>query len=197
MDLIFFKSKNTTGPCRGEHFGETGRFDRGPTGNSFCCATCFSLPSMGEAQPSNSCQGPTYTWFPKTQLQGLQKTGPFNYKSTVRPTMEYASTSWDPYKTEDVNCLDNVQCRTAHCACNNYTEWVPGFVTVMVSSLGWEALQDRRKMHRLTMLYKIRHNGRYPAVRIHPPVKRQQHTRGTKAFRPIHQRYSVQDVVFP
>ena len=80
------------------------------------------------------------------------------YKSMVRPTMEYASTSWDPYKTEDVNCLDKVQRRTARYACNNYTERAPGCVTSMVSSLGWESLQDRRKMHRLTMLYKIRHN---------------------------------------
>ena len=80
------------------------------------------------------------------------------YKSMVRPTMEYASTFWDPYKTEDVNCLDKVQRRAARYACNNYTERNPGSVTAMVSSLGWESLQDRRKMHRLTMLYKIRHN---------------------------------------
>ena len=30
------------------------------------------------------------------------------YKSMVRPTMEFASISWDPYKT-DVNCLDKAQ----------------------------------------------------------------------------------------
>ena len=59
------------------------------------------------------------------------------YKSMVRPTMEYASTSWDPYKTEDVSCLDKVQRRVAHYACNNYTERTPGCVTAMVSSLGW------------------------------------------------------------
>ena len=76
----------------------------------------------------------------------------------VRQTMEYASTLWDPYKTEDVNCMDKVQRRAARYACNNYTERTPGCVTAMVSSLGWESLQDRRKMHRLTMLYKIRHN---------------------------------------
>ena len=33
-------------------------------------------PSMGEAHPSNSCQGLRYTWFPQAQLQGLQQTGP-------------------------------------------------------------------------------------------------------------------------
>ena len=46
------------------------------------------------------------------------------YKSMVRPTMEYASTSWDPYKTEDVNSLNKVR-RAARYACNNYTERTP------------------------------------------------------------------------
>ena len=36
-------------------------------------------PSMGEAHPSNSFQGLTYTWFLQAQLQGLQQTGPCNY----------------------------------------------------------------------------------------------------------------------
>ena len=39
----------------------------------------------------------------------------------VPPTMEYASSSWDPYKTEDANYLDKVQRRAARYACNNYT----------------------------------------------------------------------------
>ena len=32
------------------------------------------------------------------------------------------STSWDPYKVEDVNGLDKVQRRAARCVSNNYTE---------------------------------------------------------------------------
>ena len=80
------------------------------------------------------------------------------YKSMVRPTMEYASSSWDPYKTEDADYLDKVQRRAACYACNNYTEGTQGCVTAMVNSLGWETLQDRRKMQRLTMLFKIKHN---------------------------------------
>ena len=54
--------------------------------------------------------------------------------------------------------MAKVQRRAARYACNNYTERTPGCVTAMVSSQGWESLQDRRKMHRLTMLYKIKHN---------------------------------------
>ena len=80
------------------------------------------------------------------------------YKSMVRSTMEYASSSWDPYKTEDADYLDKVQHHTARYACNNYMERTQGCVTAMVKSLGWETLQERRKMQRLTMLFKIKHN---------------------------------------
>ena len=73
------------------------------------------------------------------------------YKSMVRPTIKYASSSWDPYKTEDADYLDKVQRRAARYACNNYTERTQGCVTAMVNSLGWETLQDRRKIQRLTM----------------------------------------------
>ena len=78
--------------------------------------------------------------------------------SEQKPTIEYASTFWDSYKTDDINCLYKVQCRVARYACNNYTERTPGCVTTMVSSLGCESLQDHQKMNRLTMLYKIKHN---------------------------------------
>ena len=80
------------------------------------------------------------------------------YKFMVRPTMEYASSSWDLYKTEDADYLDKVQRRAARYACNNFTERTQGCVTAMVNSLGWKTLQDRRKMQRLTMLFKIKHN---------------------------------------
>ena len=48
------------------------------------------------------------------------------YKSMVCLTMEYASSSWDPYKTEDADYLDKVQRCTARYACNNYTERTQG-----------------------------------------------------------------------
>ena len=76
----------------------------------------------------------------------------------ISPTMEYASSSLDPYKTEDADYLDKVQRRAARYACNNYTERTQGCVTVMFNSLGWETLQDCRKMQALTMLFKIKHN---------------------------------------
>ena len=68
------------------------------------------------------------------------------------------SSSWDPYKTEDADSLDKVQRRTARYACNNYMERTQGCVKAMFNSLGWETLHERRKMQRLTMLFKIKHN---------------------------------------
>ena len=39
------------------------------------------------------------------------------YKPMVRPTMKYASSSWDPNKTDDADYLDKVQRRAARYAC--------------------------------------------------------------------------------
>ena len=80
------------------------------------------------------------------------------YKTMVRPTMEYASSAWDPHKAEDINCLDKVNRRAARYVCNNYTERTPGCVQNMLSTLGWESLVDRRKILRLTMMFKITHH---------------------------------------
>ncbi|MCG7876680.1 MAG: reverse transcriptase domain-containing protein [Candidatus Thiodiazotropha endolucinida] len=79
------------------------------------------------------------------------------YKTMVRSSMEYAATVWDPYKVEDINRLDKVQRRAARFVCNNYTDRTPGCVTAMVNKLGWDDLQDRRRVLRLTMLFKITH----------------------------------------
>ena len=79
------------------------------------------------------------------------------YTSMVRPTLEYASSAWDPYTTEDINRLDKVQRRAARFVANNSTDRTPGCVTAMVNSLGWETLTQRRLHHRLIMMYKTIH----------------------------------------
>lgn len=76
------------------------------------------------------------------------------YHSMVRPTLEYASAAWDPYKSEDINRLDKVQRRGARYVHNNYRDRNPGCVTNMIHELGWETLQQCRKHHRLTIMYK-------------------------------------------
>ena len=79
------------------------------------------------------------------------------YTTMVRPRLEYSSTVWDPHLTSDVHTLEQVQRRAARFVHRNYTQRTPGCVTNMVQSLGWESLQQRRYMDRLSMLFKIQH----------------------------------------
>ncbi|KAK7088841.1 hypothetical protein V1264_024395 [Littorina saxatilis] len=79
------------------------------------------------------------------------------YTTMVRPTLEYASTVWDPRQENDKQALEMVQRRAARYAHNNYFEKTPGVVTNMLNNLGWETLEKRRENNRLMMLYKIKH----------------------------------------
>ena len=67
------------------------------------------------------------------------------YNSMVRPTVKYASHLG--IQTEDVNCLDKDQRRTASYGCDNYTERTQKCVTAMASSLGFKSLQGCRSNH--------------------------------------------------
>jgi hypothetical protein len=95
------------------------------------------------------------------------------YTSMVRPTMEYASSVWDPTNRKKIGNLEKVQKRAARFVFNNYTDRTPGGVTKMVKSLKWEKLEERRKSNRLCMLYKIKNglididSNQYIQVRIY------------------------------
>ena len=79
------------------------------------------------------------------------------YTALMRPTLEYASHAWDPSTSEDVTKLEKVQRQAARFVHNNFYDRTPGCVSKMVSDLGWESLQHRRRVDRLTTLYKIQH----------------------------------------
>ena len=74
----------------------------------------------------------------------------------VRPILEYAYTVWDPYKEGQIRKIENVQRRSARFVLNRYKQTTS--VTNLLSHLGWTSLQSRRKIARLTMLYKILNN---------------------------------------
>ena len=75
------------------------------------------------------------------------------YKVIIRPSIEYASSVWDPYKKGQINKLEMIQRRSARFVRNNYHN--RSSVTDMIAKLNWRSLEDRRKETRLTMLYKI------------------------------------------
>ena len=79
------------------------------------------------------------------------------HRILVNETLEYASPAWDPSTSEDVTKLEKVQRQAACFVHNNYYDRTPGCVSKMVSDLGWESLQHRRRVDRLTTLYKIQH----------------------------------------
>ena len=58
------------------------------------------------------------------------------YCTLVRPTLEYASAVWDPFRTTDINRLEQVQRRAARFVHRNYWERLPGGVSHMVKELG-------------------------------------------------------------
>ena len=81
-----------------------------------------------------------------------------SYTAIVRPTIEYAAIVWDPTSQSKIKVLENIQRRSALFVTNNYTDRTPGCVTNMITSLGWQSLEQRRHNSRLCMLYKIQHN---------------------------------------
>ena len=73
----------------------------------------------------------------------------------VRPTLEYASTVWDPYHQTHIQALEGVQRRAARFVKGNFYDRSPGCVTSMLRDLEWEPLATRRQNSRLVMMYKI------------------------------------------
>ena len=78
------------------------------------------------------------------------------YKLLVRLRLEYCSSIWDPYHQEYKNKLESVQRRAARFVCNDLRR--QSHVSDMLRDLNWKTLEDRRKISRLTLLYKSVHN---------------------------------------
>ena len=97
------------------------------------------------------------------------------YKSIVRPSMEYASAAWDPYRQVDIDALEMVQRRGARYVTHTYHRTAS--VTELMERLGWVQLNERRKQARLAMLYKI-HKDKVlidAATRLQPPRRVSRH----------------------
>ena len=75
------------------------------------------------------------------------------FTTFVRPTVEYASTSWDPHTQRNVQKVEQVQRSAARFVMGNFNRF--SSVTSMLKELNWPSLQERRQQSRLIMMYKI------------------------------------------
>ena len=72
-----------------------------------------------------------------------------------RPIVEHAATAWAPSTDKATDKIDMVQRRAARFVKNDYGR--TSSVTEMMSNLGWDTLQKRRDLVRLSMMYRIVH----------------------------------------
>ncbi len=75
------------------------------------------------------------------------------YRALVRVKLEYACSVWDPYLTKDKDLLENIQRRVARFVKQD-CRWSSS-VTNMLTSLGWDLLETRRREARLGLIDRI------------------------------------------
>ena len=78
------------------------------------------------------------------------------YMTLVRPTLEYASSSWNPYTDSDVKRLEQIQKNAARFVCYNYN--ITKRTSSLVTSLGWDTLEYRRLFNQSVLFYKFHNN---------------------------------------
>ncbi len=121
------------------------------------------------------------------------------YKALVRPVLEYASPVWDPVTTTCIDSLEKIQRRAARWAMQDYKR--TSSVEAMLQELDWPSLQERRKVARLTSLYKYR-NGLLHIDTHHPPTidcqKKSRRQTNSQAYDvPSHRTQYRQGTFFP
>jgi len=74
------------------------------------------------------------------------------YTILVRPTLEYASSVWDPHQKGLIKMIEKPQRAAARFVTRNYDR--TSSVTEMMKQLNWPSLEQRRKEARLTLFHK-------------------------------------------
>ena len=78
------------------------------------------------------------------------------YKSLIRPQLEFASSVWAPWQQSLINKIEQTQRRAVQYATSDYNPF--NSVSLHISNLKWDTLEDCRNKSRLYMFYKMTHN---------------------------------------
>ena len=98
----------------------------------------------------------TRAFFSRNLHHSSQKVKEAVYSTFIRPTVEYAASTWDPHTQRNINKLEQVQRSAARFVMGDFER--SSSVTAMLNHLKWPSLQERRFQNRLLMMYKIRHH---------------------------------------
>lgn len=104
------------------------------------------------SQKANSLLG-----FIRRNLKGCpERLRELAYITLIRPSVEYASSVWDPLTRQEIDKLEKIQNRAARFVKGQSRYRRDKGVTSaeLVGILKWDSLENRRKTARLTMLYK-------------------------------------------
>jgi hypothetical protein len=103
------------------------------------------------------------------------------YITLVRPLLEFSSVVWDTNTLELIKQIESVQRRAARFVMNEYSR--ESSPSEMISTLGWETLAQRRKVARVTMMYKISTGqAAIPERTFLQPVTRHSRNHHSKAY---------------
>ena len=119
------------------------------------------------------------------------------YLTMIRPILEYGDIIFDNCSIYLKNKLESVQRRAAIICTNAYrhTDY-----NKLLLELGWDSLHNRRKTHKLTMLYKIHNNltPRYLKTPLPAPHPNRYNLRHNNNFPTIHTRLTcVRESFYP
>ena len=98
----------------------------------------------------------TRTFLSRNLSHCSQKVKEAAYTMFIRPSVEFASSTWDPHTHRNIRKVEQVQRNAARFVVGDYQR--SSSVSDMIKSLNSPPLQERRLQSRLVMLYKIYHD---------------------------------------
>ena len=101
-------------------------------------------------------RGPSRAFFSRNLSHSSQKVKEAVYTTFIRPTVEFAASTWDPSTQRNTRKVEQAQRSAARFVMGDFRR--TSCVTSMLDQLGLSSLPERRHQARLQMMFKIRYN---------------------------------------